>query len=203
MKEGDGKIMNIRNHFFERYCQRILKIEDIQEIKQYIVQNKGKLNDDISKMFDHSKFIYSGQLWDNITRNYHIVDNIILVSDTQNSALITLFRCDFGFGDKTNRSIVKDLVEEVESKQDFIKAEDIKIKSYIEEKEHELEVNEKEIQLIEDQKKLLLENQSVINGEIKTSRNDINIVQKDIEKLALSLCSSMDYKKELFEGKLA
>jgi len=195
--------MNVRNHFLERYCERILNMEDKNEIKQYIVQNRDRLISECLKMFEHAEYIYSGQLWDNVTRNYYIRDNIILVTDTNNSALITLFRCDFGFPEKTNRSIVQDLKDEIRVKQDELKNVEDEISIFIEQKQYELDVIEKQLNIIEDQKKLLEQKRDLIKSEMNSERSKKFIIMKEIDKLALTLCSSMDYKKELLEGKLA
>lgn len=196
-------MINVKNHFFERYCERILLMEDKNEIKQYIVQNKDRLTKDCQAMFEHSEYIYSGQLWDNITRNYYIRDNIILVVDTTKTALITLFRCDFGFGDKSNKAIVDNLKEEIRNKQDVLSEEEEEIKTFIENKEHDLSLIEKQMRLLDEQKLLMVQRRDMIKKEIDSQKMKKNIIQKDIDKLALTLCSSMDYKKELAEGKVS
>ncbi len=99
--------VNITKHFGLRYIERIKQIKDKNERKVYYTKNQEKITEDANKMLEMSEFVWMGQLGDNITRKFFINGNIILVADTDETALITLYKTDYGFPEKANRAVAK------------------------------------------------------------------------------------------------
>ena len=98
--------MNISKHAMDRFAMRICGYTDVLSARQYINSNEEKITEDINKLIEHSVLLWTAQInGDKSTKNYRIRDNIILVTDTADSALITLYRIDFGFGDDIDRTI--------------------------------------------------------------------------------------------------
>ena len=194
--------MNISNHTFTRYCERFLDMKDKMEIKQYIVQNKDRLTENILKLHEHSKHIYTGQIGDNTTKKFYNNKNVILVCNVKDDCVITLFKVDYGFPEKTNLIVIRDLLLEMDKKykeQGKIKN---KIKKELANKENELlSINEK-IKLCEDQINILKSKKLSLTEEIKNVNYESNIIQKDIDKIALQLCNSVEYRKDLLNSTL-
>jgi hypothetical protein len=88
-------MINITKHCLDRYAERVLGIEDLQTARQYINSNQDKVSEDINKLFEFATLILTAQInGDKSTKNYWLRDNIVIVTDTGNSTLITLYRID-------------------------------------------------------------------------------------------------------------
>ncbi|MNM55134.1 hypothetical protein D3C81_662670 [compost metagenome] len=194
--------MDITRHFKERYCERILGMKDKTEIKQYIVQNDENIKSYSSKLMEFAKFIWKGQLGtDNITRNYFIRDDIIIVASTDNSALITLYKCDFKFPEETNRKVIKDLLIEIDKLHNELEETELLIKDEVDLKQIELENIEVQIKSFEKQIEILKFRQGSLKDDIKSSVGMKQFLMEDIKKYATMLCNSIDYKSDLAELK--
>jgi hypothetical protein len=189
--------MNIKNHFYLRYVQRIEGIEDEKEAKQYIAMNKEILTEKINRMYENSRRIYKGQIGDNITRVFNIVDNIILVINSTEDALITLYRVDFGFNDKINRSIVKELIEELEQLEQKKQEEEAKTREYIEQRTIYKNNIELRIKVLLEELKNLQDQKKVVEADIEYALSTVQSLNKKIEHTANMLCNSLEYKREL------
>ncbi|MNV47532.1 hypothetical protein D3C71_1394020 [compost metagenome] len=138
---------------------------------------------------------------DNITRNYYIRDDIIIVTDTDNSTLITLYKCDFKFPEETNRKVIKDLLAEIEKLHSELEETEITIKDEVDLKQIELENIEIQIKSFEKQIEILKFRQSSLKDDIKSSVSQKQFLMEDIKKYATMLCNSIDYKSDLAEFK--
>lgn len=199
MKEN-RRMKNIKNHAKQRYCQRVLGITEQNEWKRYIAQNDQMITDHVNRMVEHSEFIYRGQIGDNTTKVFRMSDNYVLVLDSQETCVITLFRCYFDFGDDTDRFIIKQELLKLDELHADLKTLDEEINSFIETKTVESSTLEQQIRAMEEQIKFLKIRKSSVDEEIKGKRatRDFNI--KEIEKRAVRLCNSIEYRKDLQEG---
>lgn len=84
--------MFVSEHFKYRYCQRIVGIKKHKEILQYIARNDELITSHCLKMFTYSTFIGHGNVSVNISRNFYLRGNLILISDVNNRCLVTLFK---------------------------------------------------------------------------------------------------------------
>lgn len=188
--------MNIRNHFKERYVQRITGLTDRQEIKQYIVINDAQITENINKMFEHAKFLYRVQVdKNNATCNFYIADNIILVADSHIN-LMTLYRVDFSFPEDINRQVTKGLLEEIEKLQELLEEG----KFTLNRKTIEIENTDVELKALERQIEIKRTQKKVLEEEVKSKRGDVEYLNQEIIKYANMLCNSLEYKKAITEA---
>lgn len=190
--------INITKHAFDRYAERILGYTDQFAARQYVNANEEKVTEDINKLFSFSTLLWTGQInGDKSTKNYYLKDNIILVTDTSNTALITLYRIDFGFSNEIDRIISEKLLEEILELQNKLSERKMAVAETAEIKKAELSNIESELFILKNQVKLLEFKRQAKDSEIKVLFNDVEIVSKQIEVKALKLCNSLEYKKEL------
>ena len=104
-------MINATKHARERYASRIKGIEK-SAIKSNVTMYGAEYEKDLNKMYDNSRLIYTGKFQNHNECNYRLADDIILVVDKQEQNLITLYRVDFNFTKKINKSILQDLVKE-------------------------------------------------------------------------------------------
>ena len=89
--------MNQTKHCLDRYAERILGYTDMLAARNYTNSNAEKVAEDINKLIEFSTLIWTGQLaGDKSTKNYRMNGQTILVTDTANSTLITLYKVEFG-----------------------------------------------------------------------------------------------------------
>jgi predicted RNase H-like nuclease (RuvC/YqgF family) len=191
--------MNIRNHFKERYVQRINGLTDKQEIKQYIAVNDAQITENINKMFEHAKFLYRGQVGkNNATCNFYIADNLILVADNHIN-LMTLYRVDFNFPEEINRQVAKGLLEEIDRLQEMLQEANKDIDEYINQKTIEIENTDTEIKSLERQLEIKKMQKKILEDDVKGKRGDVDYLNQEITKYANMLCNSLEYKKAMSE----
>jgi hypothetical protein len=190
-------MLNASNHCLERYCERILGMSDKNEIKHYIVNNRERLVDEVNKMFEHTEFIYKGQLYDNTTKNYWYRGDYIMVTDTGNTTLVTLYKIDFGFPSATNRRVSMDLMDEVQRLTKKLEEEEFGLEEFIENKESQSKLLEEQIKSLEEQVKLLKEQKVFINEEVKNARRTSSATSQELKRNVLLLCNSLEYRKEI------
>jgi hypothetical protein len=193
--------MNISNHFYERYVERIVGIADNTERKQYIVTNKDKLTEHISKLWEHAEFIWKGALYSNTTGNFYLRDNIVIVTDVQNTCLITLYRIDYGFKDELNRLIAQETLQDIARKRNELEI----VETYIGHRVEELQIEGDDIQArIKHHESALasLRQRAKANEEsIKAVRLQSDELRRDIEVDFHRICNSIEYKREVMGGK--
>lgn len=193
--------MNIKNHVYERYVERILYIKDPQEIKQYIAINQLQLTSNIEKMFENSKFIWQGVVSkkNNTTAKFYISDNIIIVTDTACSCIQTLYRVDFGFPEHINRQTLKGLMDELEKLNMLLEEENQNINDFLAQKEVESDNLGNEIVNLTRQLEIKKAQKEFVKNEIINKRSDAEYIRKDIDKYAFMLCNSLEFKKDFAE----
>lgn len=107
-------MINVTKHALLRYVQRFKGV-DKNEVEQSINLNKDQYINELNKMFDNSRLIYSGKF--NVKHtdtNFRMVDNIILITDVIDSKIITLYRIDFGFDRDVDCSIIDSLIKKLD-----------------------------------------------------------------------------------------
>lgn len=190
-------MLNIKEHFKKRYCERILGMSDEKEVLYYLAQNQERVVEQCGKLFKYSKFLWRGAIGDNITRNYHICGAVIIVTTTDESTLITLYKVDYGFPEKTNRKVANDLLDEIrqlDKKYDDVveqanaKTDQLKL---------EQENTARQMAYLEDQMRLLKQRNDILNETIKQLNNEPFLIQRDIDKYASQLCNSLALKMDL------
>ena len=192
--------MNVTEHCKRRYVERIKKITNSVEIKEYVAKNMEQIVSDINKMFAYSEFIIETQInGDKTSKRYYIRDDIIFVVDTEDKTIITLYRIDFGFPDKTNRQIVKDLREEIYNLKDDFDSQGKSIDSYVNAKKINIENWQCEIEMLQEQINCFKRKITVAEEEIDEKRKSSNVTRLKLKDYANKLCNSLEYKLDLKE----
>lgn len=190
--------MNKTNHIKQRYVERILNINNSVEVKQYIVDNNDKVESDLDKLMEFSQCIGTAQInGDKTSKNYHLRDNIIIVTDTDNSTMITLYKVDFGFPDRTNRVIVDDLMKDISELDELLEETNKGINEYIGQKELEIDNYDAEILNLKQRIEIITQKKNVAVDAVKAKRLDNDYIRKQREDYMNKLCNSLALKKDL------
>ncbi|PDZ55752.1 hypothetical protein CON15_19625 [Bacillus cereus] len=191
--------VNITKHFGLRYIERIKQIKDKNERKVYYTKNQEKITEDANKMLEMSEFVWMGQLGDNITRKFFINGNIILVADTDETALITLYKTDYGFPEKANRAVAKELLEKLyELKIDLEQAKE-EAEEQVDKVELEIENIDAELKSLRSQVNLLEVKKKAKAEERKGIMSMTKFVKEEVDKTAKLLCNSIEYRADVKE----
>lgn len=189
--------MNITNHGLKRYAERFKEVPK-GDLDVDIIVNKDLYTDELNKMFSFSKLIYTGRFnEENGNTNYHMVDNIILVTDLANTKIITLYRIEFGFDRDIDKQILAGLIKELnEAETKYIEA------MYIT-KENKDELEYKILSLEEDilsQKELLTAMEDSLS-ELKRTKKSITLEEDKSriirDKIAKKIVYSNIYKNAM------
>lgn len=189
--------MNFTNHSIERWVYRIIGITDEATMNLYRNENLEMIKSHMEKTFSYAKFIWKGQLGDNITRQFYIHNDIIFVVNTDGSAIVTVYKVDFGFSDSINLDIAVNLLKEVEElterkyTKDFANQEEIeRLNNSIEDKDEEIKSAKKLLKSLEEEK-LALSNLKAAVIERTTE------VDMSLKKSVNQLVNSLHYKNDL------
>lgn len=141
--------VEVTNHAATRYAERIAERDNKTDINIYVQQNGDKIADDINKMLEYSTFIYSGKIGNkekNVV-NVYLSGEWVLLLDTPQSKVITLYKIDFGIGDDFNKIFIDRVLERLEQH-----------KVILEEKENEIaEQRSVYLQIIKDNEEQIAE----------------------------------------------
>lgn len=192
-------MINIKNHAKKRYVERIMGITDTQEIKVTMLDD-APIIDHLNKMYDCASFIYKGQIGDNTTKNYWLADNVVLVTDVGNTCVITLFKCAFDFGEKMDRLIINNEITEITALHEELTKLDTGIQQFVEVKQIEISTIELQLRAMEEQMKALRTMKSAAEGEVDAKKAMRSFNTKEIERRALRICNSIEYRRDLKEN---
>lgn len=188
---------NCTKHFLERWVERIVEITTEKERNEYISINRDMIIEHANKTFEFSQFVYRGQIGDNITRNYHIKDDIVFVTNTTDDALITIYKVDLGFTDEINATVRKGLIEEIEKLRNEKEEVEFQILVEVEDKEHEISSLDEQIKIMKEQLSNLEKQKQFTTDEVKNIKSKSLNVGLDLRRYTLMLVNSKDYKKDL------
>lgn len=152
--------MSITKHAMARYAERIAGRDVLIDINIYIAQNEDKIIEDINKMCQYSEFIYSGKVGnrDNNAVNVYLSGTWVILTDLNDSKVITLYKVEFNVGDDFN----KQFIEKIVAKLNADKA------------------------ILDEQKSKVAEERSAYEGIIKDNESTINEYRGIIKKLERS-----------------
>lgn len=188
--------INIKKHFYERFVERVIGITDKVDIMRYTNEHRDKLTSDINKMFEHAVFVYRGQIGNNMTMNFYMRDHMIMIADSQNTALITIYKCDYGFPEATNRKIAKDMFERSQELLEELNKAGEDIKEYVEQRELEASNIATQIRALDEQIKILRQQKEAVEADISARKGSVSYLHKELDKCATLLCNSIEYRKE-------
>ena len=174
IKESPEKMV-FTNHILDRYVERTMG-KTGNELKQFIVQNSEQIKDKILKLYEYSELFWYGKIKDHDFTYFTINrDGWVIVIDKNKTTLITIYQVDLGLGVDFNKQYISEIkkyvsdelnsIEELKQNYDAkcvesnIDIENLKEQNKI--LQSEIEYNNNQIKLIEQQKKLEMENVSL------------------------------------------
>lgn len=188
--------ISITNHALERYSKRIKK-DDIINIASLSIDTRARYQEELCKMYEHSKLIYEGKFTDHSETKFLLSDDIILITDLKETKLITLYRIDFGFDDETNRMLRSRLVEQL----DLAKAE---LENSNTDFSNELQGALESLDILISEKKDLQASLEAVNDSIAITNDYIDDIRSrsygnkaKYDNIARQICYSINCKKAL------
>lgn len=112
-------MLKITAHAIVRYTERIKGIKVVGHDFHNIDKRKVELyKREITKMFKFSKIIHVGKFKEYKKSCYRLVDDIMLITNSSDNTIITLYRVDFGLlSRKENKRVKEDILYKLESER--------------------------------------------------------------------------------------
>lgn len=183
-------MINVTKHALQRYVERIKhpETECNSDIEYLINANRSQYTQDLNKMFDQSRLIYTGRFNDKHNEvNFRKSDNIMLITDKADSKIITLYRIEFGFGREADMELINTLVKNLDEAEEIYKD---KLSIIKEEKDKyeakriimksELEEYKKTMKNLEQRIKALTSFIDSITCEEQQAKTNYNIIAKQL-----------------------
>jgi hypothetical protein len=189
-------MLNATKHFIKRWAERIAEVDE-QEIGSYTTKNREKIIADANQTFQYAKFIYKGQIGDNVTRNYYIKDTIVFVTNVTDDALVTVYRVDMGFPWAIQVSVVDGLMNEINALNEERATLEKSIEQELQDKEHDAAVLADQIAIAEQQLKALRDELNFNKLEQANLKKATLNIGLELKKYALMLVNSKEFKKDL------
>lgn len=187
--------MELTNHAYERYCERILNISE-NDIKKYLEENKEDVKNSFIELLNKSIFLFKGAYCENNIVNYYVVDNFIIVVNESNEAIITLYKINFGLGEDINKIVTNELIKEInilkEKEQEETKNKEKEIS------EIEMNINriDSDIEKLTNEIELLNKNRNILESKKELSEFSIKTLRNDIQAKCGKIIYSINYKMD-------
>lgn len=192
---------NVTKHFMRRWAERVIGLKDKDEVNQYVTKNKDMIAEHANKTFEHADYIYTGSVGDNMTRNYHVKDNYLFVTNTTDDAFITICNINLGLTEELNVTVRKGLIEEIKRLHEEKEEIDFNLLVEVENKEAEIESANEQIKVLEEKLRIAKEENNFRKEEIKNIKKKSLGIGLDIRQYVLLLVNSKDYQGDLSEMK--
>lgn len=191
------KKINVTKHTLERWIERILELPN-SEIANYMNSNRQMLIDNINETFNYATFIYKGQVGgDKVTRNFYLHNDTVFITNTDNTAIITVYKVDLGFTSELNSTVRKGLLVEIEKLTLEKEAIDFEGLQAFEKLQHESKTIDDNINILQQQIEQLKIQKRIVNEEAKLINAKSSYVDKEINKFVLMLVNSLEYKLDI------
>ena len=194
----DIQDLKISKHFYERYTERVKKITDKNQSKQYIQQNKSIIDEWIAKTVKHAKLIYTGILnqRQRRTTNFYISGDYVLIQDQKNEKFVTVYECDFGY-EEINKAIRKGLLKKLEDERQKNTLSESEIGVELENLNTEIENQKIAIEMLQQE---LKQRQMVLEDTIeykKTLSKRSHLNQSKMREIIQKLCNPREYSRDI------
>lgn len=101
------KKLSYTKHARERYAERIMGRDNTRDINAYVAENSDKIDKDIAKLILYGEEIFTGKPSFNNPKQhnctYVLNDFWVIVIDTQDDKVVTLYRIDLGAGEDIDK----------------------------------------------------------------------------------------------------
>lgn len=108
--------MTISKHAKERYAERVMDRDNPTDVAVFIRDHEDKIQQDIEKMIEYGTLLYEGRSFKDPNRNVAVTLNgsWVVIWDTTEFTIITLYCVDLGVGDEVNKSFITNAVSQIE-----------------------------------------------------------------------------------------
>lgn len=107
----------ISAHAETRYAERIMNKDDKVNVNRFISENKDKIKTDINKMIEFGELIFIGKQSQKDGKgkvlNVYLKNCWVVLVDTSNETVVTLFKIDLGLGDEFNKTYISKMLEKL------------------------------------------------------------------------------------------
>lgn len=107
----------ISAHAETRYAERIMNKDDKVNVNRFISENKDKIKTDINKMIGFGELIFIGKQSQKDGKgkvlNVYLKNCWVVLVDTSNETVVTLFKIDLGLGDEFNKTYISKMLEKL------------------------------------------------------------------------------------------
>jgi hypothetical protein len=189
--------MNISKHAYRRYAQRYKTNDTGMELEQYVSRNKERLTEEINTMLDYAELVFVGQLRGNTTRKYYYQAGSIIITDVNNSSVITIYKISYGFTPEIDMQIAKGLVEEIKVKEEEVEKHKHEIEPLLESLNASKEGLENDIERLEKQLKDKKEQFNYVDNTISGYEEDVSASEEEAHELTNKLVGSKDFQEDL------
>lgn len=169
----------ISKHAEERYSERIMGKDNKSDINHFITSNRDKIKQDINKMIEYGSLLYIGRQSQKDGKgkvlNVYIKDCWVVLADTSNETVVTLFKIDLGLGDEFNKEYIAKMMEKIdESKKEL---EDVQLEVLQETNMYKELINDAESQ-INEYKSMIKNLEELCNGyAMIIGNNNVKVTQ--------------------------
>ena len=107
--------LTISRHAKERYAERIMDRDSKTDIAVFIRDHEDKIQNDIEKMLEYGTLLYEGLSFREPKKTVGVTLNgsWVVLWDTKDFVVITLYCIDLGVGDDVNRAFIKNAVDQI------------------------------------------------------------------------------------------
>ncbi|WP_368490763.1 hypothetical protein [Clostridium sp. BJN0013] len=195
---AERKHIDLSKHCKMRYVERVKGITGDFAVQEYMVANDERITQDVNKIFTYSDFVIEGKIGeDKVVRRFYVKDDILLVLSKDESVIVTLIKVDFGFPGKTNRNIVKDLLEEINLLREDLEEDEKSIIDYVNARSLERERYFDRIQLLQEEINSLDLNIKQIDVDIEKKRESTKVLKLKLKEYVNMICNSRAFKDDL------
>ena len=108
--------ITISKHAKERYAERIMDRDNKTDVAVFLRDHDDKIQNDIEKMLEYGTILYEGQSFKDPKKTVGVTlsGSWVLIWDTREFVVITLYCIDLGVGDEVNQAFIKNAVEQIQ-----------------------------------------------------------------------------------------
>lgn len=187
-------MMTLTNHAYERYAERVLG-KSQAEVQDYLKCEGSKelIDEQLNFFLDRATFLVKASYHTQGECNYYLYDNLVIITNGANQAIVTVFYAEFGFGKELDKTIVKGLVENIETEKQKYSVIEREVDEKIKSNEIELSPIDAMIESVEAQLQALKEYKQAKELEIKSLTSKKVLGLENVKQLCYKIIYSVNY----------
>ena len=123
----------ISQHCKQRYSERIIGNSDANAVNKFIANNEEKIKTDINKMISFGDCIFIGKQSQKDGKgkvlNVYLKDTWVVLVDTSNETVVTVFRIDLGCGDDFNMQYISKMMDKINQSKDNLTSAKLEVET--------------------------------------------------------------------------